>query len=181
MFNRLQNNRLLTVAFFQGIFHTTDASYSQREKLVQLKNPWSHVRWKGNYSELDVNHWTRQMCQELDYDPQNAAYYDNGVFWIDFKSLCHFFDIIYINWNPNMFTFTYTIHEEWSAGVGPAKDSFNVGENPQYRLQLSNEVTSGAAWVLLTRHITDIEDFKHNKEYITILIYDNGGKRIYYP
>ncbi|KAF6208826.1 hypothetical protein GE061_014567 [Apolygus lucorum] len=158
-----------------------DVRVAQKERLIQLKNPWSNVRWRGNYSELDVNHWTKQLCQELDYDPKNAAFFDNGVFWIDYKSLLHFFDIIYINWNPNMFTYTYTIHEEWSAGVGPAKDSFTVGENPQYRLKLSADVKTGAAWVLLTRHITDIEDFKYNKEYITMLIYANKGKRVYYP
>jgi calpain-7 len=37
-------------------------------------------------------------------------------------------------------------------------------------------------YVLLTRHITTIEDFRENKEYITLLVYHHkNGKRIYYP
>ena len=72
-------------------------------RLIMLKNPWSHVRWKGNYSELDVNHWTEEMRKLLDYNPDNAAANDNGVFWIDYDSLCTFFDVIYLSWNPSMF------------------------------------------------------------------------------
>ena len=68
----------------------------------------------------------------------------------------------------------------WQAGVGPAKDVYNMGENPQYKLHIPGEKT-GSVWVLLTRHITDVEDFKDNQEFITLLVYKNKGKRVYYP
>ena len=45
-------------------------------------------RWKGNYSELDSQHWTPAMRKALQYDPQSAKNFDNGVFWIDYDSLC---------------------------------------------------------------------------------------------
>lgn len=64
-------------------------------------------------------------------------------------------------------------------GVGPAKDVYNVGDNPQFSLTVNPG--KGSVWILLTRHITTIEDFRENKEYITLLVYQNNGKRVYYP
>lgn len=105
--------------------------------------------------------------------------YDNGIFWIDYRSILNFFDVFYVNWDPNLFSHTYCIHASWSAGVGPTKDVYTIGDNPQYSLRIAPG--KGSVWVLLTRHITSIEDFRENHEYITLLVYQNGGKRIYYP
>ncbi|XP_023289870.1 calpain-7 isoform X2 [Orussus abietinus] len=150
------------------------------ERLLQLKNPWSHLRWRGNYSELDTEHWTPELKQSLNYDPDSASQFDNGIFWIDYESICRFFDVFYLNWNPGLFNYTYCIHQMWKAGMGPAKDAFNIGDNPQFSLEVQPDV-SGAIWILLTRHITDIADFRQNQEYITVLVYRNDGKRVYYP
>ena len=54
----------------------------QGVRLFLLKNPWSHLRWKGNYSEMDTRHWTSEMQTALNYDPKNAKNFDNGVFWV---------------------------------------------------------------------------------------------------
>jgi len=149
-------------------------------KLMQLKNPWSHIRWRGNYSELDVAHWTPAMKTALNFDPDSAASFDNGIFWIDFESILHFFDVFYINWNPEIFSYTYCIHQQWSAGQGPAKDVYNMGDNPQYRLTIPG-TKSGSLWVHLIRHITDVEDFKNNREFISVLVYKTNGSKVYYP
>lgn len=45
---------------------------------MQLKNPWSHMRWKGNYSERDLAHWTPEMKKALNFDPNSAGMVDNG-------------------------------------------------------------------------------------------------------
>ncbi|GJQ86062.1 hypothetical protein Trydic_g10262, partial [Trypoxylus dichotomus] len=148
-------------------------------QLLQLKNPWSHLRWKGNYSELDIKHWTPELQRLLNYDPNSASQFDNGVFWIDYESICAFFDVFYMNWNTELFKFTYCIHESWSAGTGPTKDLYTFSSNPQYTLDVGSDA-AGAVWVLLTRHIMDIADFRENREYITVLVY-KGGKRVYYP
>ena len=68
----------------------------------------------------------------------------------------------------------------WKAGMGPVRDAYNIGDNPQFSLEVQPN-TSGAIWILLTRHITDIADFRQNQEYITVLVYRNAGKRVYYP
>jgi len=172
------------------------------------------LRWRGNYSELDTKHWTRDLKETLNYDPESASVFDNGVFWIDYDSICRFFDVFYLNWNPGLFNYTYCIHQYvilllhlyyilcnfpyfsytsggiskiipfyyrmWKAGIGPMKDAYNIGDNPQFSLEVQSK-GSGAIWILLTRHITDIADFRQNQEYITVLIYRNNGKRVYYP
>ncbi|KAF7284586.1 hypothetical protein GWI33_021868 [Rhynchophorus ferrugineus] len=148
-------------------------------RLLKLKNPWSHLRWRGNYSELDIHHWTPELQALLHYDPHSAAQFDNGVFWIDYDSVLKFFDVVYMNWNPELFKFTYCIHQMWHAGRGPVKDLYTISLNPQFSLTVSPGV-SGAVWILLTRHITDIEDFRDNKEFITLFVYKNG-KKVYYP
>ena len=76
-----------------------------------LKNPWSHVRWRGNFSELDIKNWTVEMKQLLNYDPDKAATHDNGVFWIDYDSLIQFFDVFYLSWNPALFAHTTSTHQ----------------------------------------------------------------------
>ncbi|KAI5744303.1 hypothetical protein M8J76_001054 [Diaphorina citri] len=145
----------------------------------KVNNPWSNVRWRGNYSELDRLHWTPELKRALNFDPNSASMFDNGIFWIDYESILRFYDVFYMNWNPGLFSHTFCVHQSWSAGQGPIKDVYNIGENPQFRLEVGGGV--GAVWILLTRHITQLEDFKQNREYITVLVYKNEGKRVYYP
>ncbi|XP_076439397.1 calpain-7-like [Babylonia areolata] len=149
-------------------------------KLFMLKNPWNHLRWKGNYSEKDLGHWTPELQKAMNYDPKSAQMYDNGVFWIDYDSLCRFFDVFYINWNPELFLYTTCLHHTWMSKEGPKKDSYNMSDNPQYRLELKTS-QSAAVWILLTRHIVDKADFADNKEFITVLVYKVGGKKVFYP
>jgi len=80
-------------------------------KLLKLKNPWAHVRWKGRYSELDEKSWTSQLRKTLNYDPTSAATFDNGIFWIDYASVIHHFDVFCMNWNPAIFPYTSCIHK----------------------------------------------------------------------
>ncbi|CAC5410761.1 CAPN7 [Mytilus coruscus] len=150
------------------------------KKLFMLKNPWNHLRWKGNFSENDAPNWTPEMQKALNYDPKSAQQFDNGVFWIDYDSLCRFYDVIYINWNPELFKYTHGIHSVWPAKDGPKRDAYNISDNPQYRLELRAPQAS-AVWILLTRHITDKDDFADNREFITLLVYKNNGQKVYYP
>jgi calpain-7 len=90
----------------------------KNKRLFQIKNPWSHLRWKGNYSEYDVTNWTDELRAALNYDPKMACNIDNGVFWIDYESLITFFDVIYLNWNPQLFPYTNLYHHKWSVDQG---------------------------------------------------------------
>lgn len=160
-------------------FAVVDMAEVDGVKLLKLKNPWSHLRWKGNYCQND-SRWTPELQKALNYDPKIERSIDNGIFWIDYHSLINFFDVFYLNWDPELFKYTYCTHKCWQSGIGPVKDAYTVGDNPQFSLIVP--AGRGSIYVLLTRHITTIEDFRENKEYITLLVYHHkNGKRVYYP
>lgn len=47
-------------------------------RFLQLKNPWSHLRWRGRYSERDDKNWTPELLKYLNFDPKTAQKFDNG-------------------------------------------------------------------------------------------------------
>jgi calpain-7 len=152
-------------------------------KLLQLKNPWSDKSdksWKGNYSDGDRVHWTPELRRRLNYDQTQAQQVDNGVFWIDWKSLQTFYDVIYVNWKPGMFPHKSTIHDVWVPGP-TQKDRYDLSSNPQYSLKIHSPVHKPLVWVLLTRHITTKSDFANNEKFIALDIAPSDGKRIYLP
>lgn len=52
--------------------------FVQGYRLFMLKNPWNHLRWKGNFSETDQTHWTPDLQKALNFDPLSAQMVDNG-------------------------------------------------------------------------------------------------------
>ena len=69
------------------------------------------------------------------------------------------------------------VYSVWKSGSGPVKDLYNIGHNPQYRLVAEK---NSSIWVVLTRHITDKDDFAQNRIYIALIVY-KGGKKVYLP
>lgn len=150
-------------------------------RFIQLKNPWSHLRWKGRYSENDVKNWTPELQKCLNFDPRTAQKIDNGIFWISWDDLCQYYDVIYLSWNPGLFKESTCIHSTWDAKQGPVKDAYSLANNPQYKLEVQCPQGGAAVWVLLSRHITDKDDFANNREFITMVVYKTDGKKVYYP
>ncbi|KAF9338076.1 calpain 7 [Podila minutissima] len=87
-----------------------DLKEVQGLRLLQVKNPWSHKRWKGPFSHLDADHWTSELKAELNFDQFAALKNDDGIFWIDYESVCTTFDTIHINWNLETLTHRAVIH-----------------------------------------------------------------------
>jgi len=133
-----------------------DVRYVCGVRLLQVKNPWSHQRWKGPFSPEDSARWTPALKEALHYDVHRALQVDNGIFWIDWDSLCYWFDRVSINWDPRMFRYVSEIHAHWALPVGPKDDKYNLSENPQYSLRLKNNSgKTESVWVLLSKHYTD--------------------------
>ncbi len=47
--------------------------------MLLIKNPWTHLRWKGRYSEKDTVSWTPDLQRALDYNPADAQQFDDGM------------------------------------------------------------------------------------------------------
>ncbi|KAM4705527.1 calpain-7 isoform 2-T2 [Rhinophrynus dorsalis] len=150
-------------------------------RFLQLKNPWSHLRWKGRFCEKDERSWTPELKKYLNFDPRTAQKIDNGIFWITWEDLCQYYDVIYLSWNPSLFKESTCIHSTWHAKQGPVKDAYSLANNPQYRLEVQCPKGGATVWILLSRHITDKDDFARNREFITLVVYKTEGKKVYYP
>ncbi|KAI3389098.1 hypothetical protein SNEBB_000523 [Seison nebaliae] len=162
-------------------FETTGMNEPLR--LLQLKNPWAHEEWKGNFSEYDTTRWTSKLKRALDFDPKANINVDDGIFWIDLKSLRQFFSTLYVNWKPDMFEFRTSYNRCWNEADGPSKDAYFMGNNPQYSIEvnLGDKGQTAAIWFHLIRHITEKDDFADNREFIALHIFNNSGNRVYYP
>lgn len=128
---------------------------SNGTRLLQLKNPWGRSGWNGQYSAQDKISWSdTNFSREVGYDANAAAKCDDGVFWMSWSDSTIYFTNIHISWNPELFRFQKVSHAFWKADIGPNDDSFNVGENPQYTVTLSQDAIQKNAtlWILVSRH-----------------------------
>mmetsp|Transcript_7231 Transcript_7231/g.15447 ORF Transcript_7231/g.15447 Transcript_7231/m.15447 type:complete len:578 (+) Transcript_7231:926-2659(+) len=156
-------------------------------KLLQLKNPWACKGWNGKYSPHDKISWRDQSLRsEVGYDPIEAAKHDNGIFWISWEDVLLYFRNLQLSWNPKLFSYRYTTHGLWPVEQGPEIDAFDVGENPQYIMVLSDKAVlkKPTIWVLISRHVSkqEQEGAKVN-DFLTIHFVRNSARleRVWYP
>ena len=72
-----------------------------------------------------------------------------------------YFRNIHMSWStdPDLFRCRTSVHGYWDKEMGPKDDSYNVGDNPQYTITLSEKAIESKAklWILLSRHVTKQE------------------------
>lgn len=74
-------------------------------RLLKVKNPWRKVVWRGKFSKSDTDNWTSKLLQELPVDSEETkSGVDEGLFWIDYNSVCLHFRGLFLNWNPGINT-----------------------------------------------------------------------------
>ncbi|KNC46780.1 Capn7 protein [Thecamonas trahens ATCC 50062] len=149
-------------------------------RFLLLKNPWARLSWRGAYSRHDAKRWTPELQQALNYNVSKALAHDNGVFWIDYDSLQQVYSRVHMSWNPDVFAHRYVLHDALSNKIGPKSDRHTLGYNPQYALQTVNKSkTPGSVWILLSRHVTALEE--RSEDYLTVHVFENtNGARVYY-
>ena len=156
-------------------------------KLLQLKNPWSCKGWLGKFSPHDKISWRDQTFRlEVGYNPEEAAKFDDGIFWISWEDVLLYFRNLQLSWNPKLFAYRMTTHGLWPKDQGPQNDAFNVGENPQYIMSFSEKAVSSkpTIWVLISRHVSKQEqEGAEVNDFLTIHLVRNSAtlERVWYP
>lgn len=160
------------------ILHLREVN-SIREMLI--KNPWSDGSiWKGR-SRSSVN---LMDSNETAFDrilptkDRNMSLVP-GTFWMDFDSVFQHFENLYLNWNPELFSYCEKIHFSWNA-LGSANASGCFILNPQFALSTP---AAGNVWLQLDRHFQNEIDVDSNgftsTGYISLYLFAASGKRVF--
>eukprot|EP00003_Mantamonas_plastica_P004474 TRINITY_DN1354_c1_g2_i1.p1 TRINITY_DN1354_c1_g2~~TRINITY_DN1354_c1_g2_i1.p1 ORF type:complete len:688 (-),score=195.98 TRINITY_DN1354_c1_g2_i1:817-2715(-) len=173
-------------------------------RLIRVKNPWGHERWRGDYSPSDTNNWTHSLLQKLDYDVEMERQVDNGVFWMDWYSVCTNFERISLALNPKSFEHHRVTHgsiqasredefelmSDSGSGLQRTMSFENSSESrtftingraygafPQYALRV-NAKKYGSIKIMLIRHKNqdDGDVWQDSEEdFMAIDVYENYG------
>ena len=110
-----------------------------------MKNPWAKRAWKGRFSALDTVNWTPVLRASLAIsDTEFHSMSSKGIFFIEFQDCRKYFKGFFLNWNPKLFSFRYSLHAAWPASQGPRNDNYYVGDNPQYSLTVHDPLATAA-------------------------------------
>jgi calpain-7 len=147
--------------------HTTDDT---REMLI--KNPWADGDvWKGA-----VRRRPNLGGGEADgVDDDNSMM--PGTFWMEYNKIFQYFENLYLNWSPGLFSHRQDLHFSWTQSV--TSDGHNlVVDNPQFAITTSQ---GGEVWILLHRHFRTgdyCEATIGRNGYISLYLYAHNGIRV---
>jgi len=160
---------------------------TKKGRLLMLRNPWGCQSWStGRFSRSDKDSWSDEdFCEEVGYNPK-LALKDDGNFFISWEDVLIYFQNFHLSWNPLLFAYRFSTHGFWPVSQGPADDTFNVGDNPQYFLALSKSAIQRKAtiWILVSRHVTRQEqEGVEAHDFLTVHVHRNDAKkrRVWYP
>ncbi|KAK5199331.1 cysteine protease [Exophiala xenobiotica] len=140
-------------------------------KEILVKNPWADGDvWRGS---------SRRRPNQNDEGNGTSADQKMmpGTFWMDFNSMFQYFDHMYINWDPGLFSHREDLHFSWQPQQPESAANIFV-ENPQFAVTVSK---SGEVWLLLNRHFRT-GDYTQStigrNGYISIYLYERLGNKV---
>lgn len=81
-----------------------------KQRLVQMKNPWGKSEWNGPWSD-GSKEWTPEAMQTLDH-----KFGDDGVFWIRYEDMLRKYVII---WRTRLFSADWKVTQQWTTLAVP--------------------------------------------------------------
>ncbi|KIW92283.1 uncharacterized protein Z519_07267 [Cladophialophora bantiana CBS 173.52] len=150
-----------------------DMSANGHVKEMLVKNPWADGDvWRGA---------TRRRPNRNDEappaDPSENEEMMPGTFWMDFNSVFQYFENMYLNWNPGLFSHREDLHFSWDQAKATSTANLVV-DNPQFAVTASDR---GEVWLLLHRHFRTgdyTRETTRENGYIGLYIYARDGSRV---
>ena len=116
---------------------------SDGTRLVQMRNPWGHELWHGNWSD-ESTLWTDQFREETDW-----ALQDDGKFYMSIEDYFVEFSATWLNWRTeDMYEAHYLIEGDESqipghwiwCGIECSAHTFELSSEVEQTIYLSGNV-----------------------------------------
>lgn len=152
-----------------------DLRNSNGVRSVLIKNPWTRSTiWTGHTKSGNNMQQPRTEQEMTKLLP--------GSFWMDLENFCRNFESLYLNWNPNLFSFREDVHCGWEIGDNDYR-SISLRSNPQFVVYSER---GGVVWILLSRHLETRRNFDAissrsesvGRGYLSLYAFDNKGDRV---
>ena len=185
------------------------------QRLMLIKNPWCEgTSWRGKvknsgWSSVPSDDQSEEAAL-IDLGDDDSEPVENsrdllnsddqlspGTFWMDLDTVMQYFESIYLNWNPGLFSFRQDIHFAWDlsppeiASSKPRGRFASLSRHPQYTVTAEK---GGFMWVLLWRHfqnavpatatVEEIEADRYGielKGHMSLVAFSSGGRRVMLP
>jgi calpain-7 len=142
-------------------------------KEMLIKNPWANGDvWTGA---------ARRRSNPRDGGDNPDCIDDEamlpGTFWMDFNSVFQYYENMYLNWHPGLFSYRQDLHFPWNVDRNLTKSNL-VMDNPQFTVEASK---SGEVWILLHRHLRTgdyTQDSIGKNGYLSLYLYSRGGYQV---
>ncbi len=163
------------------------------QRLVLVKNPWSRgTTWKGTVPGISTgrnskkDQVVRASTRSFESSMPGISSLEPGTFWMDLDNVFQYFESIYLNWNPGLFSCRHDVHFSWDLTDRRSAQGCFFG-NPQYSIMSS---TGGIMWLLLSRHfkttrMTDNPDsyqsesaIQNDVGFISLYAFEHAGQRV---
>jgi len=142
----------------------------KKVKLLQLRNPWGGMEWKGKWSDGSPE-WTPEILAQLNY-----TIVDDGTFWMRLKDFCKFYTKLFIChlYNDSVgdrYT-TIMLKGEWKGETaGGCPNNASWCKNPQFGVT-HDEPQPITVVVGLSQEDTRVGTGKNDGETIGLNVYE---------
>ncbi|KAK5106986.1 cysteine protease [Lithohypha guttulata] len=145
---------------------------------ILIKNPWADGDvWKGA-TRYRPHPGHEEGAPQSPQSGGEVEKMEPGTFWMDFNLVFQYFEHMYLNWNPNLFSHREDRHFTWHLSEVMQAGHLLI-DNPQFSVRTRR---AGQLWILLNRHFRtgdySVENHGSNG-YISLYLFNKHGETVF--